>query len=404
VTARRPAGGAATLLTRWLRRRRPGSAEARSLAQTGSVRRILALKPHDQLGDLLLITPALRALRERYPEARLALVTREFLAPLARRVPLVDEVWVLPAMHGGRGLGAWLETIGAVAGFRPDLAWVMNSVSRSKTADALAALSRARVVIGRSRVGAGPLPPDAPEDPFERASGEAPDPIYDLDLPVARRSSHQVDRLLDLVRWATGEPSSTRLALEPRANERHEAAQALASALAAATPIGAAPRASAGLPPIVGLHPGAANPLKCWPLESFVELGVGLLASQDEQPPALVVFDSPRERGRAAAVCAGLEARGVRAAFLPARGSEGFAALCSRLSLLVCNDSGVAHIASALGVPSVSFHSLGDPREWAPRGQRAVALSAPAEIGAIPVSAALEAAKALLKGPPPEDV
>ena len=28
------------------------------------------------------------------------------------RVPLVDEVWVLPAMHGGRGLRAWLETMG----------------------------------------------------------------------------------------------------------------------------------------------------------------------------------------------------------------------------------------------------------------------------------------------------
>jgi hypothetical protein len=60
-------------------------------------------------------------------------------------------------------------------------------------------------------------------------------------------------------------------------------------------------------------------------------------------------------------------------------------------------------VAAALGVPTLSFHSLGDPREWAPRGRRAVALSAPGDIARIPVPAAVEAARALLKGPPPED-
>lgn len=394
MTARRPAGAAAAWLTRLLRRRPSGPAEARSLAQTGPVRRILAIKLHDQLGDFLLATPALRALRERYPKARLTLVTREFLAPLARRMPLVDEVWVLPALRGLRGLGAWVETVGAVAAFRPELTWVLNSVSRSKTADALAALSRARVVIGRSRVAAGPSPKDAPADPFELARSEAPDPVYDLDLPARRVSAHQVDRLLDLVRWVTGEPSSQRLALEPRAEERRAAKEALTQALAVP--------AGSPLPRIVGFHPGAANPLKCWPLESFVELGVAL-AAEKEEPPALVVFDSPRERGRAAALCAGLAARGVQAAFLPAGPIERFAALCSRLSLLVGNDSGVIHVAAALGVPTLSFHSLGDPREWAPNGRRAVALHAPGDIARIPVAAAVEAARALLKGPPPED-
>jgi hypothetical protein len=54
-------------------------------------------------------------------------------------------------------------------------------------------------------------------------------------------------------------------------------------------------------------------------------------------------------------------------------------------------------------VPTVSFHSLGDPREWAPRGRRAVALAAPRDIAMIPVPAAVEAARALLKGPPSEE-
>jgi ADP-heptose:LPS heptosyltransferase len=250
------------------------------------------------------------------------------------------------------------------------------------------------VVVGRSRVGAGPLPADAPTDPFEAARALPRDPVYDLDLPCARASRHQVDRLLDLVRWCGAEPAAATPALVLREPDRVEARRALAEALAHVAPgTGEAPAR------IVGFHPGAANELKCWPLQSFVELGVALArGSEREGPaPALVVFDSPRERGRAAALCAGLEARGVWAAFLPAAGIEWFAALCSHLDLLVGNDSGVMHIAAALAVPTVSFHSLGDPREWGPRGARAVAFHAPKGIAAIPVAAAVEAVRALLR-------
>jgi ADP-heptose:LPS heptosyltransferase len=97
-------------------------------------------------------------------------------------------------------------------------------------------------------------------------------------------------------------------------------------------------------------------------------------------------------------VCAGLEARGVRAAFVPAGGIERFAAMCAALDLLVCNDSGVMHIAAALDVPTVSFHSLGRPAEWAPRGPHAIAFHAPGGIASIPVRAAVEAAEGLLRG------
>jgi len=386
-TPARESGAAAASLTRLLRPRRPSPQDAQGLADPARVRRVLVVKLHDQLGDFVLATPAFRALRERFPQARLALVTREFLAPLAVRAPFLDRVWVLPRVAGPRDAAPLLGIASAVAAFRPDLAFVLNSVSRSKTADALAALSRARLVVGRSRVVPGGPPPDgAPDDPFAAALAEPRrDPVYDLDLPVAKTSVHQVERLLDLVRWCGARPSSAALALSPRDDERHEALRAIERAFLPEP----APRR------IVGIHPGAANPLKCWPLESFVELGAGLGRSDDE-PAGLAVFDSPRERGRGAALCAGLEARGVRAALLPVGGIEWFAALCAELDLLLCNDSGVMHIAAALGVPTVSLHSMGRPPEWAPRSDRAVAFYAPAAIGAIPVGAVLEAARGLL--------
>src|ERR1700690_4079022 len=59
-----------------------------------AVRSILVVRQHDQLGDFLLSTPALRALREHFPAARIGLVVREYFEEIARLVPFVDDVLV----------------------------------------------------------------------------------------------------------------------------------------------------------------------------------------------------------------------------------------------------------------------------------------------------------------------
>src|SRR5262245_66445903 len=97
---RKPASGAGPWLTRVLRPRRPSQDGARALAAPERVRQVLAIKIHDQLGDLVVATPALAALRARYPDARITLVVRSFLAPIATRIPVVDAVLVLPKVSG----------------------------------------------------------------------------------------------------------------------------------------------------------------------------------------------------------------------------------------------------------------------------------------------------------------
>jgi ADP-heptose:LPS heptosyltransferase len=362
VSAPRSARALPVLATRWRRGRRPTRLEeARALADPARVRRILVVKPHDQLGDFLVAVPAIEALRARYPAAHIDVVTRAYLAPLAERTAAVDRTLVLP--HPRAVLAAGVP--------RPDLAIVMNSVSRSRTADLVAALSGARVVAGRSVVGAGPLDPAG-----LRARGS--DPVYDLDLPFAASSDHQVDRLLDLVRWTGADaPAGAGAAIVPAAADVAHADAALRGA-----GIAADERA-------VGLHPAAANPLKCWPVASFTAFGASLGAAR------LAVFDTPRDPGPARALHAALAARGVPAALVPPLPLGAFAAACARLALLACNDSGVMHLAAAVGVPVLSFHSLGRPAEWAPRGPRARALHRD-RIDDIAVEDAARAARELL--------
>jgi len=333
----------------WLRRARPVTpAQALALADPARVRTILAVKTHDQLGDLLVAAPALAALRARYPAARLVLITRPYLAPLAQRLPGPDAVWTLPSP---RDVVRFVHVVQNVRTLAPDLAFVLNSVSRSGTADALAAWSRARCLIGRSVLGAGPTPLGV--------APAAPDPVYDFDVPMAAASTRQVDRVLDLVRWTGAEATSAWPSRAPR----------------------------------VGFHPAAANPAKCWPVESFIELAARLAAGG----AAPVVFDTPKEPGPAAALAGGLRARGIAPAWHAAGPLEALLAPLAALDLVVCNDSGILHVAAALGVPTLSFHSLGRPEEWAPRSETAIALHAE-RIAEIAVDEAERAAARLLAG------
>lgn len=389
---RQAASGAGPWLTRAFRPRRPPADEAPGLASLGRVRRILAIKIHDQLGDLLVATPALAALRSRYPDARITLVVRSFLAPLATRIPDVDEVFVLPRVEGAGEALSFLRVIERVRALRPDLCFVLNSVSRSKTADALAALSGASLVIGRSVVGDGPLPD-------VQGPGGEHDAVYDLDLPIGARSDHQTERLLDLVRWTGADADPTFLRLAVAEAERAAARQRLEDAWRAARATSVVPE-SAGARRVrwIGIHPGAANPAKCWPLDRFVTLALAIArGGGPDEERRLVVFDAPRERGRATAVHAGILVGGVEAAFIPAGPLEQFVGCATCLDLLVCNDSGVMHIAAALSVPTVSFHALGRPAEWAPRQEGATAFYAERDIGSIPVQPAFAAAEGALE-------
>lgn len=314
------------------------------------------------------------------------LVVRDYLAPLARHVPLVDRVLVLPRVRGVTGGMGMLRALSAIVGLKPDLAFVLNSVSRSRTADLVAALSGARLIVGRSRVGAGPL--------LARAGGEGDshsdsynlsrDPLYDLDCAFGSGSEHQVDRLLDLVRW-TGAASRSRAMVFALTPEERKAGEE--------TLRGGAPTATAPAPAKrIGIHPAAANALKCWPVESFVELGVALTAAT---PVQFLVLDTPKEPGPARALFEGLSARAVPAVLVAALPLAEFAAVLAPLDLVVCNDSGVMHLAAALGVPTLSIHSLGHPAEWAPRNEKAIALQGE-PIARVSVAAALDAARRLL--------
>jgi len=83
--------GFGRFLSRWVQRRQPPA----------NIRRVLLLKTH-ALGDVLMTTPAARALRQALPSARLDYLTGNWSAPALRGNPYIDEVLAAPdeALHG----------------------------------------------------------------------------------------------------------------------------------------------------------------------------------------------------------------------------------------------------------------------------------------------------------------
>jgi ADP-heptose:LPS heptosyltransferase len=112
------------------------------------------------------------------------------------------------------------------------------------------------------------------------------------------------------------------------------------------------------------LHPGAAAPARRWPVERWAAVARAERAAGRE----VVVSAGPGEEdaARAVAAAAGLPASAVRAG----GDLEALARLVAGAGRVACADTGVAHLATALRVPSVVLFGPTPPAEWGPPPER----------------------------------
>ncbi len=121
------------------------------------------------------------------------------------------------------------------------------------------------------------------------------------------------------------------------------------------------PNAVSAEPGAVVVHPGAASEARRWPPGRFARVAADLAS---EGHP-VVVTGSRSERDIAEAVVA--EAKLPASASLAGRLSLlELAALVAQASLVICGDTGVAHLASAFGIPSVVLFGPTPPARWGP--------------------------------------
>ena len=289
-----------------------------------------------QLGDLVLETAGVEAVRKKFKNAGIISLTAPWGEELVKKDPLIDKVivynagWLRPGYSSGnsRGLlrtimGLWRERIDLTIDFRGEA----NSII-------LAYLSGARLRLGYS------IRSENPFLPLE-------DVKFLLNLPLEfpwakRHDFHQVEHNLRLLKKIGIDKD-----YKPRAffNEKDNAwaEDFLKSSR-----------------PLIIIHPGSSRMEKSWPKEKFSKL---IKKLQSEYNAGIIIIGTKTELKLGKEIISPLKEKAVLAMGKTDLGK--LTALISKADLFIGNESGPMHIASALAVPTVAIMS-GVPSLYGP--------------------------------------
>lgn len=290
-----------------------------------------------QIGDVVLVTPFLSALRQCFPLARVTLLGKPHAETLLRASGLVDDFVIadLPwtrterkyriADYDLRSLGNLIRTL---RGRRFDMVFDARMDLRS---NALVAVTRAARRVGFRHGGGDWLLTDA--------------------IAVDPSVNHKVGDWLSLLHGIGCKvPDVPQCTLKTMPNERAAAAALLA-------------RHFDLVNRPIALHPGGSHAGKRWPLSHFIALARELVAAGHQ----VVAFEDPSGYGKELGETPGV--LGLRTDL------RGMMAIIEQCATLVCNDSGPMHIAAGLRVPTVAIFERGEPKWFGPVGDGHVVIA-----------------------------
>jgi predicted lipopolysaccharide heptosyltransferase III len=298
------------------------------------MRRILVIKLR-YLGDVLLATPVLRALRERFPKAYLAAAVNRGTEDLLRWNPDVDEVLVIER----RGLARQLRVLGEVRRRRFDCVIDLTDGDRAAL---LSFISGAPVRIGFNAE--------------HRWRGW----LYTTVVEPRPLAVHRIERNLEALRPLGIEATGRNPVLYLSPQVEAEAARLLEN-VAGRSLFESEER-------LIMFQPGARYWFKAWPLDRYAELANRLTALGYQ----ILIGGHAQERRLAEEIASRAQGR-----LLVLAGQTTIlehAALLKRCALWVGSDNGPMHMAAALGVPVVALFGPSNPAEWGPRGERVAIL------------------------------
>jgi lipopolysaccharide heptosyltransferase II len=292
-----------------------------------------------EIGDVVFTTPAVHALRRRFPEAHLSYLVEPAAAPVVIDNPHLDRVIVAPRAKGARGIAADIALGRRLRREHYDLAIDFHGGPR---ASLLVWLSGARVRLGYEIAGRGWM--------YTTRVGR----------PRALRPRHSVVNQWDLLA-ALGIAAPDRAVFPVEMPTDPAAATRVAGRLA---------RASVSeTDTLIVVHVSAGNPFRRWPADHFVEV-VSALAAADARH-RIVVTSGPSEHTAAERIVEDARRRLAPDERRRILSCGEFTltelrALLDRAALYIGGDSGPLHIAATTAVPIVGLYGPTLPARSAP--------------------------------------
>ncbi|MEI7998332.1 MAG: glycosyltransferase family 9 protein [Candidatus Omnitrophota bacterium] len=296
----------------------------------------------DRIGDVVLTTPAIKALRKAYPMARISILVTPATQDLVRGSPYLDEVLLDERSGIHKGFFGFIKLISFIRKHKFDAAFVFHTKRRYNLACFLAGIP---FRIGYKNEKYGFLLNHPIKD--NRSKGQKHEAQYCLDvlkdvgivnadldffIPVDRNAEDWANHWLSSQGFRSGE--------------------------------------------IIAIHVGSSDPAKCWPPQHFAKLIDSL---QQRYSRKTVLIGAPEMLNRCGEILLLTQQKP-----LDLTGQTSLAqtiSLLRRCRLLISNDSGPVHIASAVGINVLSLfmrNQLGiNPERWKPLSNKGVYLFSP---------------------------
>lgn len=274
------------------------------------------VKSVNWVGDAVMVTPALAALRRAFPNAHITLLARPVIAEVFEASPDIDEVWTANERASMRD---FLSVVRRIRRKKFDLGIALPNSSRSAL---LLFLGGVKKRLGYNRDGRG-LWLNHKINPTEEI------------LAV-----HEVHYYLNLLRdFCDPAAQETKLVVPPAPDTPHLALDILTQ------------KGISDQRPLIGLSPGAAfGTAKRWLPERFAAIADHVTEKWNAQ---VAIFGTPGERDVAQEIASLAKAPiTIMSGEFPLRV---FIAMMDHLALFVTNDSGSMHLAAARDVPIVAI-------------------------------------------------
>jgi heptosyltransferase-2 len=291
----------------------------------------ILIRATNWVGDAVMSLPALLAIRERFPKARIAILAKPWVADLYARESFADEIVLYSGQSSWR-MGHELRARNF------DCAILLQNAFEAAW---IAWLAKIPMRVGYKRDGRQLLLTHAVDVP---KPGEIPRHERFYYLELLRRAG-----LIDAL------PASEAIRMRPGA---------------------ASPGVSLNGQRIIGVSPGAAyGTAKRWLPERFAEAAARLATARGA---SIALFGSKTERGLCEEVAERLNGHQVTN-YAGQTTLAQFIDLAAGCDLFLTNDSGAMHIASALGVPTVAIFGATDDTTTGPTGAKARVIRQPVD-------------------------
>lgn len=293
----------------------------------------IMIRATNWVGDAIMALPALRAVKQKFPDAAISIVARPYVGEIYREQQICDELIAYDPVRDHRGWRGREQLAAELRSRKFDAALLLQNAFDAAWLAWRAGIPE-RIGYGRDARGllltkAVPVPKLGEIPPHEK--------FYYLEL--LRRAG-----------WLQDLPMMEHISMKVPEAHRQNAAATLLEA-------GVRPQAFR-----VAIGAGASYGLaKCWLPERFAEVATYL---QNERDADIILFGTPGEVAVSTAITGGMKRKPVDLTGKTAIGE--LPALLSQCDLFLGNDSGAMHVASAVGLPVVAVFGPTDPEGTSP--------------------------------------